>query len=61
MSGETISDEANNLSFICMRLNNNGSFILKDISIFLSSEKDMVLKVMGFLKGDLLTQDSWLG
>lgn len=40
-----------------VRLYSNGSFILKDISVFLPSEKDMVLRVLGFLKGDLLTQD----
>ena len=51
------SDETHNLSLTCMRLYSNGSFILKDISVFLPSEKDMMLNVLGFLKGDLLTQD----
>ena len=55
VSVEAISDGTHHLSLTCMRLYSNGGCILKDISVFLPPEKDTVLRVLGFLKGDLLT------
>lgn len=56
VSAET-SDESHNLSLTCMRLYSNGSFILKGINVFLPSEKDTVLRVLGLWKGALLMRD----
>lgn len=54
-------DEANNLSSVLMGLDSNENFILKNIGIFLPSEKDMLLSGWKFLKNVSLGQDLRLG
>lgn len=54
-------DEVNNLSSVLMGLYSNESFILKNIAIFLPSEKDMILSGWKFLKTVSLDQDLRLG